>query len=156
MSTETKAKNRRENKMNKLLIAALLTITFDSTQAKGVIDKDIEKTLSKVVNDINLTLSKMADKNNRLDSVVAGPGLLITYIFSSPEIFSTDTLRSYVTHYLTVKKPQVKNTLCTNPNAGWFFKSGITVRYQYFFADGVYMGSINVTPKDCGNITAAK
>ena len=142
--------------MTKLLIAALLTIMFDSTQAKVIIDKDIEKTLFEVVNDINLTLSKMADKNNRLDSVVAGPGLLITYIFSSPEIFSTDTLRPYVANYLTVKKPQVRNKLCTNPDAAWFFKSGITVRYQYFFADGVYMGSINVTPKDCCNITAAK
>ena len=59
---------------------------------------------------------------------------------------SRDIDQQYLINHL---KTKVKTGVCKNKDMKVFFENHVTVGYVYRASDGVFVGNIDITPRDC-------
>lgn len=96
---------------------------------------------------VNKQVPMMVDEGTRLDRVVPGPGLLATYQYTFIKVRRIDADPRLLSGDFS---KDLRNKVCANEKLYIFLKHGVTLAYSYSSNDGVTLGTINVTPKDCG------
>jgi len=107
----------------------------------------VEQALVKVCNQVNQQLPMMVDKETRWDNTTPGPGRRFTYNYT----FFTATARDVdVNYFYQAMTPKLRNDVCSSKDLEVFFKNDVTLSYSYRGRDGVHIGKIDITPRDCG------
>jgi hypothetical protein len=107
----------------------------------------MEKSLTEAAGKLNMQFPKMIDSDTRIDRVSAGPGLLFTYHHT----FINSTVRDVDMNLFNVTfSNDLRMKVCANSDMRPMFKSGVTAVYTYQSREGKTIGSVNVTPKQCG------
>lgn len=121
-----------------------------SEQAKPVDSTpDPIKTINELVKSANANLPAMVDKQTRLDKVVAGPGAQLTYLYTLPDLASSDVSASWITVDV---KPKVTRDVCDTPLLRRLLANGATLVYAYKGKDGVDINQFRITDGDCVRI----
>lgn len=107
---------------------------------------NIENDIRNSAEILNKNLPMSIDRYTRLDSVMAGPKLLFTYNYT----ILTASSREIDQAYLQDNKHHLKAEICSQPSMKIFFENRVITRYSYQGSDGVFIGNIDITPKDCG------
>ncbi|MCX7102759.1 MAG: hypothetical protein NTX38_15075 [Methylobacter sp.] len=160
--------------MNKIIkITILLCFSIAPAQAKGIFGEiggaiggiigksisessqtltsnDKEKLLLEMANELNKKCPIIMSKYLRLDTVISGPGLRVTYYYTLIKDTSKSASRKEIADYMHQATTSTKSSVCSNPKSLRFPKDGVTVVYSYHLSDGVYIGEVEVKPRDCG------
>lgn len=108
--------------------------------------ESMDSRLLVVANEVTRTAPKMIDADTRLDGAVAGPGLSFTYLFSLPNVASTDVAPSAFNDTM----PLVRKSACGSRDIKeLFFDNSVTVNYLYRGSDGKEIGTVTVTREVC-------
>lgn len=130
------------------VFGALLGKAIANTAGKGMVDRQkIESVLRQMADQLNAKMPMTVDRDTRLDNILAGPGARFTYNYTIVSVASRDMDRRNLVNFL---QTNVKSGACSNPDMQIFFKTKITVGYSYRASDGVFIGKLDVSPKDCG------
>ena len=89
---------------------------------------------------------KMVDDGTRLDGATAGPGLILTYLYTLPKVASTDIAPGAFAD--RVPDP-IKKAACSSAEMRPFFDNNVTVHYVYRGSDGGQIGTVTVTREIC-------
>jgi hypothetical protein len=106
----------------------------------------IDSQLLAAANEVNRTAPMMIDADTRLDSATAGPGLSFTYLYSLPQIASTEVAQGAFDAVIT---PNVKKSGCGSADLKAFFDNGITVHFVYRGHDGGKIGTVSLNSGVC-------
>jgi len=107
----------------------------------------IEAALRTMVNEANRGMPMLLDQDTRMDSMVAGPGALLTYMYTITTLRAAENDRQILERHI---HGPIKLGVCSAPDLQEFFKYGVTLRYFYRGSDGGYVAQGDITPKDCG------
>ena len=107
----------------------------------------VEQALVKVCDQVNKQLPMSVDKETRWDNTTPGPGCQLTYNYTFVNAAASDVDVNYFYQVMTQK---LRNSVCTSADMKVFFKNNVTVSYSYRGRDGVHIGKIDITPRDCG------
>lgn len=113
------------------------------------VDPNPIKTINEMVKSANANLPVMVDKQTRLDKVVAGPGAQLTYLYTLPDLASSDVSASWITVDV---KPKVTRDVCDTPLLRRLLANGATLVYAYKGKDGVDINQFRITDGDCMRI----
>ena len=120
-------------------VLAILLVSTTSVNAEGIDDKF----LANMAVQSNKQLPVIFDKENRLDSVTSGPGLLLTYNHIIP-------MPSDKELFYRSKLSQLKTKGCPMHDMKLYLLGGVTICYSYRAPDGSLIANIDMLPKDCG------
>jgi uncharacterized RDD family membrane protein YckC len=107
----------------------------------------IEAELLSAAKDVARTAPKMIDADTRLDGATAGPGLTFTYLYSLPNIESSQVQPGAFDTHLA---PKVKEAACASNKLKPFFDNHVEVQYEYRGKDGSRIGTIVLDRETCG------
>ena len=99
--------------------------------------------LQAVVNTMNANCPVMLDRETRLDSSVAGPGLRITYLNT---LVNIDSQKIDPTEFKSVMQPRLRKLYQTQPEMADLWKGNVTLCWSYRDSDGDLICQIEVTP----------
>jgi hypothetical protein len=119
-------------------------------QAVGAVVADsqtIESGLRKMADKVNAQMPMVVDRDTQIDTITAGPGARFTYNYTLVRMTSKEVDREDLMHFM---RTNVKSSVCSSPNMQTFFRNKVTVGYSYRASDGVHIGKIDITPRDCG------
>ena len=130
-------------------VALIIGITF----GKGIVQlmfaksdqPPIREVLAYASNKLNATLPMQVDQDTRLDSTIAGPGAVFTYMYTlvnytGSEYSSVD--------FINTMKPRLINGYKTNPEMAVYRKGEVALHYYYRDKNGSEVAKIIITPKD--------
>jgi hypothetical protein len=133
------------------IFGALIGSAVGKTAGKAFVDpQTAEAALRKMTEQVNARMPMTVDKDTRLDNLLAGPGARFSYNYTIITATSREIDRTYLMNHLQSK---VKAGVCSSPDMQVFFKNKVTVGYSYRASDGVFVGKIDITPRDCGYAT---
>ncbi|WP_455233196.1 hypothetical protein [Geopseudomonas aromaticivorans] len=92
-------------------------------------------------------LPMMLDNDIRLDRVTTGPGRQVTYHHTFVALPSTEFDPVY---WKQENGPVLRRKVCGNSDMAPLFDYGVTTSYTYVGSDGRRVGTVDVTPQDCG------
>lgn len=107
----------------------------------------VESALRTMVNEANRGMPVLLDQDTRMDSLVAGPGAMLTYMYTLTTLRAGEVDRSALEQRI---RGPIKLGVCSAPDLQEFFQYGVTLRYYYRGSDGGFAAQGDVTPKDCG------
>lgn len=103
--------------------------------------------LGQLADALNKTLPRAVDKETEWVSTTGLTGMFV-YHYRLTNYAAADLDKEKLIQSL---RAEVTNSACTTPETrDTFLKRGIAVRYSYADKERTYLGSIDVTPKDCG------
>jgi hypothetical protein len=108
----------------------------------------VDRVLQKISEKENSQLPRLIDPETRLDNVTAGPGHRITYHYTILHALGAD---GNIAKLNGLPATERKDQMCGDKQVQLFFKSGVTVSYQYRTQDGSEEGKIAVAPSDCNS-----
>lgn len=113
----------------------------------GAQNMGVDETLVKMSDKMNRTMPQAVDADTRLDKVSAEPGSQIAYHYTILKVRGKDinTASFYKTFRSTLQK-----RVCAADELKLFFRNRITVAYAYQGNDGMDIGKLAFSPKDCG------
>ena len=114
--------------------------------AKSAMSPSLEKALAQVATDLNAKAPIMVNNDTRLDHVTAGPGRRITYQHTLTTLPSTQVDPALWTQQSAI----MRRTVCGTAQMAALFDNGVTVAYAYAGSDGLPVGTLDITPHDCG------
>jgi len=103
--------------------------------------------LIEVANELNKRLPIIVDSETRLDTVIAGPGKKLTYVYTLTN-YSSGEVDSQEFERLVL--PKAKKEACTNEGTKYFLKKDVRVNAYYQGNDGGFIYEVDVAPSDCG------
>jgi Zn-dependent protease with chaperone function/Tfp pilus assembly major pilin PilA len=110
--------------------------------------RSIEDEILAAANEVTRNGPKMVDADTRLDGAVAGPGLRFTFLYTLPNIESTQVAPGV---FDTTFAPTVKNSACASSQLKPFFDNNVSVIYDYRGKDGSRIGVVEVNRIKCGS-----
>lgn len=129
------------------VFGALIGAVAGKTIGNSVGGMSVEKALVKVCDQMNKKLPVAADKETRWDSTTPGPGRRFTYNYTFVNAAARDV---DVNYFLQAQTQQLTRSVCTSKEMEVFFKNAVTISYSYRSRDGIPIGTIELTPRDCG------
>jgi hypothetical protein len=162
--------------MKKLLIVAILSMmATSSVQAKGIFGSLIGELIGKTVghamgtswgtgdadyfknsvmpeaDELNKSMPQVINKYFRLDTVVAIPqALTVVYYYTMTTVGSDEFTGSGVIRYLESSKKLGVNKSCSDPQVrNHLINHGVIMEYDYYYNDGIFMGSYSFKQSDC-------
>ena len=127
------------------IFGALIGVTTGKPAASRA---NIEQAIFKLCDKVNQLLPMAVDKETRLDNLTPGFGRL-TYNYTFINI-DADSIN--INRFLQIQTQQLRSGVCSSKDMEIFLKNFITIAYSYRTRDGVNIGKIEITPKDCGLI----
>lgn len=110
-------------------------------------DPRSQEFLSGIAAEINRSGTLMIDQETELMPAVGAPGMLI-YNYRLVNYSAAQLDRNKFTDGA---RERLKQNACNQPETrDSFLKRGVTLRYSYFDKDRQPIGSVDVTPADCG------
>lgn len=88
----------------------------------------------------------MIDDDTRLDKTVAGPGAVLTYLYSFPKRSSREISQDAIHAKV---QPEVTNIVCRDQDNAPWLDDGITFVYAYRGNDGTEVARFSVSKVDC-------
>lgn len=107
----------------------------------------VEQALIKVCDQINKQLPMAVDKETRWDNMTPGPGRRLTYSYTFVNTAARDVDANY---FLQAQTQQLRRGVCSSKDMEIFLKNAVTIAYSYRSRDGIHIGEIEITPRDCG------
>ena len=131
------------------VIAALLQKATEQVTADTLSDpRQVEGLLRQVADIVNQTMPMSVDKDTRLENIIAGPGARFTYNYTIITRQSKDINHIYLMNSL---RKNVKSQACSNADLQIFFQNKVTIGYSYKSSDRIHIGTLEITPQDCGH-----
>ena len=131
------------------VFAALLQKVTGQVTADTLSDpRQVEGLLRQVADQVNQTTPVSVDKDTRLENIIAGPGARFTYNYT---IITRQSKEINHLHLMNVLRKNVKSQACSNEDLRIFFQNKVTIGYSYKSSDSVHIGTLEVTPQDCGH-----
>lgn len=129
-------------------------VNYGVRQALGIdvnadqeeIDRAIVAGIQDRMPEINSSLPKMVDEYTRMDSADLGPGKLITYSYTFPEL-SLNQLRE--SDLSTVLETEVRNNVCSNEGMRPSIDLGVVYKYVYHAEFGKEFFAFTVDKPGC-------
>jgi hypothetical protein len=109
--------------------------------------KKVVNTLREVAAEVNPTLPVFVDKATRLDKIIPGPGAKLTYSYTIATRKSKEIDHQYLLNFL---RKNLKTQACASEDLKIFFENKVIVGYSYKSSDDIHIGTLEVTPRDCG------
>ena len=108
---------------------------------------DVERSLRDVAAKLNQRVPVLLDADTRVDkvSVEAGPRLVYHHTMVTAKRADVD-MATFNGSFAA----GLKSKICASPQMRPMFRNGVTLEYAYRASDGPLVGSIYVTPRDCG------
>ncbi len=113
----------------------------------GAQNMGVDETLVKMSDKMNRTMPQAVDADTRLDRVSAEPGNQIAYHYTILKVLAKDV--STASFYQSFR-PTLQKRVCAADELKFFFRNRITVAYAYQGVDGMDIGKLAFSPKDCG------
>ena len=119
---------------NKYIIIIAIAAAIGSVGGKYIVDKLIgvknpsDRHLIEMANQFNKNLPLMADSNTRLDTTMAMPGNNFMYIFT---LINLSINELDINDFNEIQRPNIVNSLKTNPDMFDFRKNKVTLVYVY-------------------------
>ena len=113
----------------------------------NVSSPSIEAVLLSTANEVTRSAPQMIDAETRLDGAVAGPGLTFTYLYTLPNLESSQVQPGVFDASFT---PKVKKAACASNYFSSFFDLNVTVKLEYRGKSGSRIGAIILDRKTCG------
>jgi hypothetical protein len=105
----------------------------------------LDTTLMQASSEINKGLPVMLDKETRLDTTTALPGKSLLYKYTLVNFTAKDVSKDDL---ITKVKPISVNVYKTSDTMKTFRNKGVTMVYQYYDKNGVFIGDFTVGPGD--------
>lgn len=129
------------------VVAGLLAWWLLPAYFKGSEDPRSIEHLSREAAQLNRSLPVLIDKETELTVTEAAPAMFI-YKYRLVNV-----LADKVDHakFSAAAKPQLVQNSCNRPETrNDFLSKGVTMRFSYFDKDKQHIGTIDITPADCG------
>lgn len=107
----------------------------------------VEQALVKLCDQLNQQLPMVVDKETRWDNTTPGPGRRFTYNYTFVNVVARDV---DVNYFLQAQTQQLRRGVCSSKDMEIFLKNAVTISYSYRSRDGIHIGKIEITPRDCG------
>lgn len=105
----------------------------------------LDKTMTKIANEINKNCPLVVDEHTQLDNTVAMPNNIFKYNYTLVNLekgsFDEKQLKATI-------EPNIVNIIKTNPDMEYQRKHKTTLVYNYKDKNGVFLFDITVTPKE--------
>lgn len=153
---------------NTVIGLSFLVFSLNSHAAKGVIGtllggliggtvgnavgteshkKRVDESLTKIVKKTNESLPKFIDKVTRWDSISAEVGQKVTFYYTATTISSNDVPDQVFRQNFA---PTLHKEACLNKDLKDLYENGVTLTFSYKGNDGLNLGRVTMTPKQCG------
>lgn len=108
---------------------------------------NLDDALVRMSEKMNRKMPQAVDPDTRLDKVTAEPGKRFAYHYTMLHVRSKDinTANFYKTF-----RPTLQKRVCAAEELKLFFRNKITVAYAYQGNDGLDIGKLAFSPRDCG------
>jgi len=143
-------KNTSNAKILPVAFAGLVMLSGCNMQEYA--DQQFQADLVKAANETNRSLPTMVDKDTRLDSTVAGPGKVWTYMYT---LVATDVTGITNERLNEAMGSNIRNSVCTMKEMKLFIEKGVVMKYNYRDHAGNYIGEIVVKPEDCAKVAGS-
>lgn len=129
-----------------IILLSILSLPLFATTSHA--RKTTERDLKKFAESINKNVDKTPNPNSgvRMDSVSAGPGLLVTYNAIMTKHTAADLK---LNEFYPWMKNILLGKLCNNQDMKNLLQDNVTLRYNYKGYDGRNITDINISRKDC-------
>lgn len=105
----------------------------------------LDKQLMYAASEINKTCPIMVDKDTRLDNAMSSSSQDFQYNYTLPN-YTKEEIDTTV--FEKALKPQLVNTISTNPDLKIFRDNNVTIIYNYKDKNGVFLLRISITPAE--------
>jgi hypothetical protein len=123
----------------------VVATTFACALASAAPDT-VDPYLKKLVDDLNSRLPATVDRNTRLDTASAGPGLRITYYYT---ITSHEAAALNVPRLRGTLIPASRAKVCTSPDTRALLDAKVIYTYHYNDRNGHFVTRFEISRADC-------
>lgn len=130
------------------ILAMILLVPGSLAQGASKRDENFdEKWLAETARDIGRDLPRQVDPETRLDSVVAGPGRRLSYVYT---LVNKPGREVNVEGFNATMQPLLRSSICGKAGMQWLIRNGVTLAYNYKGSDGKFVSMIEILPQHCG------
>lgn len=129
------------------ILGGLIGSTVGNAVGTDSHKKRVDESLIKIVKKTNESLPKFIDKVTRWDSISSKAGQKLTFYYTATTISSNDVPDQVFRKNFA---PTLHNDACQNKDLKDLFENGVTITFSYKGKDGLNIGRVIMTPRQCG------
>jgi len=140
----TKELSNKQNRIKTIIGVAVGVTVMILIQLFVFKTESFDKQMMKAASEINKMCPIMVDKETRLDNAIALPNNVFQYNYTLINIEKDNINISELKEYL---KPNILNTIKTNPDLKSFREHKTTMSYNYKDKNNVFLFKLSFTPE---------
>ncbi len=118
--------------------------TKDSAQKKATLT--LQRKIAQIAGEANSAAPAAVDPNTRLDGARAGPGLILTVMYT---LVNAEANGVNSATFEALSAPTIKENSCANPDLRPLIDQGVVVVLEYRGMRGDALGTVNVNRGTC-------